>query len=559
MIFLLVFACQSTSSPYEGMIHVQEGDLDFYIDQYEYPNRKGERPMAQMSFEDAKEYCQQSSKRLCTREEWQQACKQSQDFTFVYGNQYKESWCNSNQSMEQGHTSLLHSRQDHAVSGEYLRCKTESGIFDMNGNLEEWVADDWNGTPGSLMGGAWYSHWRYADCSGEYSHQPDYRISMNRPTDSAGVRCCLSKSPPSTEDISRYSEQLLQQTDSGLDYNPDDEIQITENIWMDRYEYPNQKGALPVTAISWDTARQYCLEHGKDLCSATVWEQACFGPNRSPYPYGFSYQEGLCSDSSGKASPSGTHPSCRSFKGAMDMTGSVWEWTLSDLTVKELQRIPDQPLKEIRGGSWFSDSLKARCQPIVGYPIVSASARFPDLGFRCCRGQSNRENTQQTQLSATVSCPENMVAIGSFCIDTYEYPNQKGRLPLATLNQQEAQERCASEGKSLCSTKQWLLACQGKKKRRWSYGNEYQTERCHHNSSLEQGGPIPSGSKQECQTPEGVFDLTGNLWEWTTDGSVRGGNWNFSEGLGQCRASAQPQSEHRSEEIGFRCCLKPSK
>ena len=28
-----------------------------------------------------------------------------------------------------------------AASGSYQNCRNESGIFDMNGNLEEWVPD----------------------------------------------------------------------------------------------------------------------------------------------------------------------------------------------------------------------------------------------------------------------------------------------------------------------------------------------------------------------------------------------------------------------------------
>ena len=66
---------------------------------------------------------------------------------------------------------------------------------------------------------------------------------------------------------------------------------------------------------------------------------------------------------------------------------------------------------------------------------------------------------------------------------------------------------------------------------------------------------------ENCKTPEGVFDLSGNLWEWTTseysDGVLRGGGWNLSAGLGQCRSKAAAQSSYHAGEVGVRCCYSP--
>ena len=65
----------------------------------------------------------------------------------------------------------------------------------MVGNLEEWVL--------TLQGTIWQlglvehgTYWQYADCTVQYSHEPDYRLAMDRPTDSAGVRRCWSTEPP---------------------------------------------------------------------------------------------------------------------------------------------------------------------------------------------------------------------------------------------------------------------------------------------------------------------------------------------------------------------------
>lgn len=69
----------------------------------------------------------------------------------------------------------------------------------------------------------------------------------------------------------------------------------------------------------------------------------------------------FCLGASEHGEPSGTRDKCQPASGAFDMTGSVWEWTNSDLTIPELQDHPEQRIKEIRGGSWYSDGLKAVC------------------------------------------------------------------------------------------------------------------------------------------------------------------------------------------------------
>ena len=61
-----------------------------------------------------------------------------------------------------------------------------------------------------------------------------------------------------------------------------------------------------------------------------------------------------------------------------------------------------------------------------------------------------------------------------------------------------------------------------------------------------------------CVTGSGVADMSGNLWEWAaspqfTSGSLRGGGWNLSAGLGQCRVQAKATLEYHAGEVGFRC------
>ena len=105
----------------------------------------------------------------------------------------------------------------------------------------------------------------------------------------------------------------------------------------------------------------------------------------------------------------------------------------------------------------------------------------------------------------------------------------------------------------------------------YPYGNAYEANLCNGNdfdtdpdTPGNQDGSIPSGNLDECIRlwDDPVYDLSGNLWEWTTDDlgtegvarALRGGSYgNISAGL-TCQFSlAAPPNSFR-ENVGFRCC-----
>lgn len=537
---------------------------EFWIDEFEFPNRPNEKPRAYTSFEQAKTACEEAGKRLCTASEWRRACLGPNNKRFGYADLYEQKNCKSAISLPSGHSSMMDPTAFLSLSGQRKSCRTEEGVFDMIGNLEEWVLDDWQNSPASLEGGAWYTYLEYADCTGRYSRQPDYRTPLNRRVFSAGFRCCWTADEISPEEISRDAKERLKEERNIADYEPKNEIQLAENTFIDQLEYPNSLGAKPLVNISWEEANQRCQDAGKRLCHAYEWETACAGKSHWRYPYGNDYIRSACAIQETEAATSGAFFGCISPAGAQDMVGSVWEWTASPLDAEALKGNATSTPYEIRGGSWFVDPEKGVCRPDDGYPLVPAANHFPDLGFRCCRGEALP--TTVPAPSITHSCPQNMKAVGNFCIDQYEYPNIKDKEPLYDPNFEEAKLHCQKEGKHLCTNQEWTLACEGKEKRRWPYGNLYDPRMCHDQGyTSQEGGMVqPSGSFSECKTPEDVYDINGNLWEWTMDadnsniGYLKGGGWNISAGLGQCRVSAPAQTNFHSGELGFRCCANQS-
>ncbi len=532
----------------------------FWIDAFEFPNVPNQRPLTSTSFSQAKEACADTGKRLCTASEWRRACLGSDNLRFGYGDTYERERCHTASTLISGHTSLMNAQEWTVESGSKQYCQSE-GVFDLIGNVEEWVLDDWQGRPGSLEGGAWYTYTEYADCSGGYSRQPDYRTPLNRPVYSAGFRCCWTPEPPTKGDIVQDSELRIQPKDVMPSYNSDLEREIQVGVWMDIFEYPNQPNASPLTGVSWTDANTLCSTAGKRLCTATEWEQACSGPHGWIYPYGNTYIDGLCDIDNSDGSTSGTFLGCQSSFGIQDMVGSVWEWTDTTLDATVLKNGPNVTLKEIRGGSWFVEHSKGVCAPSDGYPLAPTTANHPDVGFRCCRGEqaTKAPSTSDLHRVDSIQCPETMIAVRGYCIDQFEYPNLKGVQPIADATLTMAKQACLDHGKHLCTDEEWLQACEGEERRRWPYGHTYIERACNDHGWVDtetMGSAQNSGSFSRCATPDGVFDMSSNLWEWTDDTvpTMRGGAWQLSAGLGQCRSNTKPSESYHSGESGFRCC-----
>ncbi len=109
-----------------------------------------------------------------------------------------------------------------------------------------------------------------------------------------------------------------------------------------------------------------------------------------------------------------------------------------------------------------------------------------------------------------------MARIGPFCMDVWEYPNQEGVLPKTNVTWEEARLACGARGRRLCSVDEWEAACRGAEGRRFSYGTEYEPERCYTENApyFDTRALEPAGSFPDCVSPEGVHDLNGSASEW---------------------------------------------
>jgi len=164
--------------------------------------------------------------------------------------------------------------------------------------------------------------------------------------------------------------------------------------------------------------------------------------------------------------------------------------------------------------------------------------------------------------SKPTACPAGMAYIdGGFCIDIFEYPNEKDVRPLSGARPEEAVSICESEGKRLCTMDEWINSCSGRAGREFPYGSSFRDRTCSDFSSSKAVAVAPSGSFNECRSDYGVFDLSGNVAEWVSDGGdgeqfvkIGGSHESYSSLQLTCFSGKSPGGETPYSDAGFRCC-----
>jgi serine/threonine protein kinase/formylglycine-generating enzyme required for sulfatase activity len=162
--------------------------------------------------------------------------------------------------------------------------------------------------------------------------------------------------------------------------------------------------------------------------------------------------------------------------------------------------------------------------------------------------------------------PAQTVKINDFCIDLYEFPNQKGKVPLSGVSYETAEKECEKTGKRLCTEEEWEVACSGKRGNLFPYGKEWNQRACLTDLFPEKGGsPKPSGSLPQCVSEFGVYDQSGNLLEWTSTSFekdpkrkiMKGGSYRRSDYASRCPFRYPSLPGGKDPEFGFRCCADP--
>lgn len=135
------------------------------------------------------------------------------------------------------------------------------------------------------------------------------------------------------------------------------------------------------------------------------------------------------------------------------------------------------------------------------------------------------------------TCPEGMAFIGrcgGYCIDRYEASrgedgaavSRPGDQPWTNITMHEAKEACKAVGKRLCKDYEWMSACNlGGERYGLTEEEDNETYSCNTQDKCPDptcddpyrcmGRNCPGGTNPECRSAEGVYDMVGNVLEWT--------------------------------------------
>jgi hypothetical protein len=160
-------------------------------------------------------------------------------------------------------------------------------------------------------------------------------------------------------------------------------------------------------------------------------------------------------------------------------------------------------------------------------------------------------------------------------------------MPWGSASYATASAACTAAGKRLCTGTEWFLACSGAPADPtgctttsgdgcyYPYADAYVGATCNGKDfSATQDAAVAAGAAASCKSPDNVFDMSGNLKEWTSDGRcssttsgtcptgtppdgyvVRGGGYDTaSPGMACSFTFAVMPPTFTFPNLGFRCC-----
>ena len=357
---------------------------------------------------------------------------------------------------------------------------------------------------------------------------------------------------------------------------------------------PTGTDSQPVVNVSHDDAQAYCLwktqkAHQKNLPVVYAlpthleWEKAAKGPSDDRpgiwngsarlYPWGDQWGVAMMHDCSsrGQAVDVGLHANSVSPYGVCDLSGNVCEWVDGG----EIEE--DHVYRHVRGASWNLTGEDHGLTFNYRRKLWDPGIRSPEAGFRCVIRIVPRNAPRQALVplgdGAYVNGQGQKAFIGPFYISRFAVSNQEfaefrpdhrfeepARYhPVTEVTYKDAVAFCQRKAQRinrvvhLPTREEWECAVRGSSGRKYPWADDYCRHFC---NSLESGWgrPVDVFALWQGASPEGVYNLVGNTFEWLFGGDAVGGSWGSTcDGFGAPPYdSASVLGDEGRYDIGFR-------
>ena len=196
--------CLEYRAPSECLSKTRE-PMRFCADRYEWPNKKGELPALLISWTDARKTCESAGKRLCTEDEFNFACEGEEMLPYTNGYLRDPAKCSIDKPYRKREHKLrkydrcmkdprckaeLERLDQRLPVGSLAECVSPFGVYDLNGNINEWVERPGKKYPdrSGLKGGWWGPVRGRCRPTVGFHKEDDYGYEE-------GFRCCKDAEP----------------------------------------------------------------------------------------------------------------------------------------------------------------------------------------------------------------------------------------------------------------------------------------------------------------------------------------------------------------------------